>query len=87
MKLKTFLEKTDSEVVIYVGTNLVEYNPDNYVYIATTKKTYTPVENEYLETKGIELTQEILNSEVESFEACTIDFEWEEKAVIEVYVN
>lgn len=85
MKLKDFLEKAVEEVVIYAGTNLVDYNPNNYVY--TSNETYTPVKNDYLEIEGVELTEVILNSNVEHIGTDTIDFMGETKATIEVYVN
>lgn len=85
MKLKDFLEKAVTEVVVYVGTNLVEYNPNNYIYASN--ETYTPVKNEYLEIEGVELTEEILNSNVEHIDCDNIEFMGDTKAVIEVYVN
>lgn len=85
MHLKDFLEKTVTDVVIYAGTNLVDYNPNNYIY--TSNKTYTPVKNGQLEIEGVELTEEILNSNVEYIDTETIDLMGTSKNVIEVYVN
>lgn len=72
MQLKDFLEKAVAEVLVYAETN---------------NETYNLVQNDYLEIEGIELTEEILNSNVKYIDVDTIEFMGDSLNIIKVYVN